>query len=427
MGTRRARKRRWVGGGRVSTQPPVRARLVQPKPLCCAVRPICAFTPPSGVQVRPASPKYDESTFFFSNPFPSLRLTQRPASTQRRPAAAAAAATAPGGAAQADQQTLAGQRLSHPVMPAAGLGSAAQQQQQQQRPSRLGAAAAGDELERRLPGYEGASSGPSHGSQPELLQQQQQQQQQRPAGSLLKSVLKSALKGRPPSQQGGSPAMGGSQEEQQVQGRPPSQGSEGSGSKRVSFAAASAGGSSQEATPAQAQQAVPPAGPAAAAAADPTQLTAALTAPTAGETQRRRQGFVSQITPPSPGLVGGGSAGTPLSQAGFKQRRCVAGKGQQLTLLSLELHAESRWVRRHCLGAVERHDIGLHAMPCFLSAKEFKCVILCCIPWHCRRGSLLPDPRHDAVRAIVLAVADDDEEVPDGAWRPPMPACMQEG
>ena len=39
--------------------------------------------------------------------------------------------------------------------------------------------------------------------------------------------------------------------------------------------------------------------------------------------------------------------------------------------------------------------------------------------WHCcaaasRRGALLPDPRHDAVRAIVLAVADDDEEVPDG-------------
>ena len=30
------------------------------------------------------------------------------------------------------------------------------------------------------------------------------------------------------------------------------------------------------------------------------------------------------------------------------------------------------------------------------------------------RGSLLPDPRYDAVRAVVLAVADDDEEVPDG-------------
>lgn len=35
-----------------------------------------------------------------------------------------------------------------------------------------------------------------------------------------------------------------------------------------------------------------------------------------------------------------------------------------------------------------------------------------------RRGSLLPDPRYDAVRAIVLSVMDDDEEVPDGGWAP---------
>jgi hypothetical protein len=56
-----------------------------------------------------------------------------------------------------------------------------------------------------------------------------------------------------------------------------------------------------------------------------------------------RAGFVSQITPPSPGVVGAGRSATPLSQAGFKQRRCVAGKGQQLTLLSFELHADSRW------------------------------------------------------------------------------------
>lgn len=32
-----------------------------------------------------------------------------------------------------------------------------------------------------------------------------------------------------------------------------------------------------------------------------------------------------------------------------------------------------------------------------------------------RRGSLLPDPRYDAVRCIVMAVMDDDEDVPD--WR----------
>ena len=32
------------------------------------------------------------------------------------------------------------------------------------------------------------------------------------------------------------------------------------------------------------------------------------------------------------------------------------------------------------------------------------------------RGSLLPDPRYDAVRAIVLAVMDDVEECPDGLY-----------
>jgi hypothetical protein len=34
----------------------------------------------------------------------------------------------------------------------------------------------------------------------------------------------------------------------------------------------------------------------------------------------------------------------------------------------------------------------------------------------CCRGSLLPDPRYDAVRAIVLAVMDDVEECPDGLY-----------
>ncbi|KAK9829480.1 hypothetical protein WJX72_006119 [[Myrmecia] bisecta] len=63
----------------------------------------------------------------------------------------------------------------------------------------------------------------------------------------------------------------------------------------------------------------------------------------------KRRKFVSQITPPSP--AAGASGPTPLSQAGFK--RLVAGKGQQLTLLSVEVHADCR-------------------------------------------GSLLPDPRYDA-------------------------------
>ena len=59
---------------------------------------------------------------------------------------------------------------------------------------------------------------------------------------------------------------------------------------------------------------------------------------------------------------------TPVSQAGFKWR--VAGKGQQLNLLSIEVHAASR-------------------------------------------GSLLPDPRYDCVHCIFLAVMDDDEVAED--------------
>lgn len=284
--------------------------------------------------MRPASPKYDESTFFFTNPFPTVDLTQRrPSSVVRRQLPAAGAA--PAAAAQVEQeeqQTPAGQRLPRSrlqLAQAAGPGSS-----QKQRPSRLGVSTATADLPGSQAGAQAGGTGSTPGSQ--------QEQQQRPPGTLLKSVLKSALKGAAPGR--------GSQQELQ---RQVSQGSEGSGSsaKRVSFA----GGSGSQEGPLQAQEQQvqeqqvqkqqvqqQPVAQAAAAlvgatAAAPTQLTAA-------ETQRRRQGFVSQITPPSPGL--GGSAGaTPLSQAGFKQRRCVAGKGQQLTLLSLELHAESRWGR----------------------------------------------------------------------------------
>lgn len=80
-----------------------------------------------------------------------------------------------------------------------------------------------------------------------------------------------------------------------------------------------------------------------------------------------RSQLVSQITPPStePGKA------TPSSQMGFK--RIVSGKGQGLTLGCIEVHADCR-------------------------------------------GSLLPDPVHDAVRAVVLSVTDDDEEVPDGQF-----------
>ncbi|KAK9861361.1 hypothetical protein WJX84_007914, partial [Apatococcus fuscideae] len=87
----------------------------------------------------------------------------------------------------------------------------------------------------------------------------------------------------------------------------------------------------------------------------------------AASTGRKRARFVSQITPPSPAV--GGSGPTPLSQAGFK--RLVPGKGHQLTLLSLEVHADCR-------------------------------------------GTLLPDPRYDATRCIIMSVFDDNEDVPDG-------------
>ncbi len=48
---------------------------------------------------------------------------------------------------------------------------------------------------------------------------------------------------------------------------------------------------------------------------------------------------------------------------------------------------------------------------------------MCSIPATCdvlarmlRRGSLLSDPRYDAVRAIILTAQDDDEDVPDGLF-----------
>ena len=79
----------------------------------------------------------------------------------------------------------------------------------------------------------------------------------------------------------------------------------------------------------------------------------------------KRPRNVSQITGPTPKAI---KSQTPVSQAGFKWR--VAGKGQQLTLLSIEVHAASR-------------------------------------------GSLLPDPRYDAVHCIFMAVMDDDEVAED--------------
>lgn len=113
--------------------------------------------------------------------------------------------------------------------------------------------------------------------------------------------------------------------------------------------------------PAVAAAAVPAAAPErAAAAAEEIPIKATKPKPKA------RSQFVSQITPPS---LGGGKTATPSSQLGFK--RVIAGKGQGLTLASIEVHADCR-------------------------------------------GQLLPDPRYDAVRAVVIAVTDDEEDVPDG-------------
>ena len=196
------------------------------------------------------------------------------------------------------------------------------------------------------------------GSPPATAQLAQAQAQARPSGSLLKSLLRSAIKAP-----AGRGAEDGSQEQEaQHLRRPHFQGSEGSSAKRVSFAAARAAGGSGGGTPGGGQglpaEGAPPqqlaeatTGAAGGAAAGPSQQTAGGTAsdgPTAATeyTLRPQQRFISQLTLPSPGLGGGTAPGaTPLSQAGFKQRRCVAGKGQQLTLLSLELHAESRWGR----------------------------------------------------------------------------------
>ena len=305
--------------------------------------------------VAPPSPKYDEGAFV--NPFPSLRLTQRPPSRRRQPTQQQ---RHPGSAGSDAEQTPAGQRVPASRLSLYGAGSV-QLPPQQPRPSRLSAAAAADTAagSQEAGGSEVQQPGLALlGSPPATAQLAQAQAQARPSGSLLKSLLRSAIKAP-----AGRGAEDGSQEQEaQHLRRPHFQGSEGSSAKRVSFAAARAAGGSGGGTPGGGQglpaEGAPPqqlaeatTGAAGGAAAGPSQQTAGGTAsdgPTAATeyTLRPQQRFISQLTLPSPGLGGGTAPGaTPLSQAGFKQRRCVAGKGQQLTLLSLELHAESRWGR----------------------------------------------------------------------------------
>ena len=61
---------------------------------------------------------------------------------------------------------------------------------------------------------------------------------------------------------------------------------------------------------------------------------------------------MSQITGPSPQRA---KSQTPVSQAGFRWR--VAGKGQQLTLLSIEVHADSRSARPSSLAMQRRSHL----------------------------------------------------------------------
>lgn len=82
-------------------------------------------------------------------------------------------------------------------------------------------------------------------------------------------------------------------------------------------------------------------------------------------------GIQSAISPAADS--GRRSRATPSSQAGVRFKRRVTGKGEQLTTLAVEVAADCR-------------------------------------------GALLPDPRYDAVRAIVLAVMLDDEEVEGEAY-----------
>ena len=88
----------------------------------------------------------------------------------------------------------------------------------------------------------------------------------------------------------------------------------------------------------QGNRANAPAAAAAAAAAAGNVAGSGAATGVGGPKNKQRQGLVSQITPPSP--VSGVSGPTPVSQAGF--RRLVPGKGQQLTLLSIEVHADTR-------------------------------------------------------------------------------------
>ncbi|KAL6779570.1 POLZ1 [Auxenochlorella protothecoides x Auxenochlorella symbiontica] len=247
-------------------------------------------------EVRPASPKYDERTFFFSNPFATQQYGPRSA-------ARAAADGAAGGHASQLRESPAVSVARHADSPEsappprpAGVPPAAPEALRTpgaQRPVRF-AALAGAHVapgtSPRLPSRLGQPAAGRDGEAPPAADTQGRDEAAAPPGAAHSS-----------------------------------------GKERVSPPAAPPSASPL-------RRGVPP-------AMLPSMLSPAHSAPAAGD--------------------------TPLEQTGFK--RVVDGKGQQLTLLSVEVHAESR-------------------------------------------GLLLPDPRHDAVRAVFLVVMDDDEEVDDGKY-----------
>ncbi len=123
--------------------------------------------------------------------------------------------------------------------------------------------------------------------------------------------------------------------------------------------------------------------------------------PFQGQKGRAVNPWTSQITAPSPAA---GSAGaTPLSQAGF--RRLVAGKGQNLTLLSIEVHADTRFACvshfTQCHGCEDSaslsysntryrdsavavsHSTGMQRLREGENSRMADKVAICGVTWHC--------------------------------------------
>lgn len=310
--------------------------------------------------VRPPSPKYNESGAFFHsfiNIYPSQRLgSASQGRQQRRPSAATQQGVGSGEAA-----TPPGSRL--PCPPGGPRTSGP-------RPSRLGMQPGGllDTGGSSQPVTDGNSQAGAQATPPgsQQLAALAPPARQQAGHKLLKSAIKGAA--TVVVSQGPEGSAGEASPDQQcLESQPSLGGGSGGGSatrRRVAFAGTPL---AQQRAEQQAQQARAPSPPPA-TGLQPSALPASAATQAAAAAARRAR-FQSQISP-QPTASGEGRP-TPYSQGGFK--RCVEGKGQQLALMCVEVLAESR-------------------------------------------GALLPDPRLDAVRAVALAVVDDDEEVPDGQY-----------